>query len=77
MDEVQLKALQNLLATTRNVPPQHRMEALQVASRTQYGLYQQEGDQHGMAIYEPLVLLTQQAESPEQLEALLQQAERG
>jgi hypothetical protein len=50
------------------------MEALQVATRTQYGLYQQEGDQEGMAIYEPLVLLTEQAESPEQLEALLQTA---
>ncbi len=33
--------------------------------------YQQEGDQHRVALYEPLALLTQQAESPEQLEALL------
>ena len=74
MDDQQLKTLQSLLRTTEKVPPQHRMEALQVATRTQFGLYQQEGDQEGMAIYEPLVLLTQQAESPEQLEALLQTA---
>ena len=74
MDEAQQKILLNLLRTTSRVPPQHQMEALQVATRTQYGLYQQEGDQQGMRLYAPLVELTQQAESPEQLEALLQQA---
>ena len=67
MDNQQLKTLQNLLRTTEASPPQHRMEEMEMAAATNWGLYQQEGDKEGMAIYAPLLQLIRSSESVDQL----------
>ena len=57
MDDQQRQTLESLLRTTEKVPPQHRLEALEVAARTNWELYRQESDEEGMAIYAPLLKL--------------------
>ena len=67
MESQQLKTLQSLLKSTEKVPPQHRLEALEVAARTNWELYRQESDEEGMAIYAPLLKLIQQSDSVEKI----------
>jgi hypothetical protein len=64
------------LRTTKNLPPAERLEALEMAVKTNYGLYQQEKDREGMAIYAPLLPLVQQAKGVEELEALANKTTR-
>ena len=74
MDALQQKILQNLLKTTKKVPPQHRLEAIQMGPVTNYGLYQQEGDKEGAAVMKPVLDLVMQATSVEELERISQQS---
>lgn len=63
MTETQRETLQNLLQTTQNLPPEERMEALLVSTSTHLGLYQQESDREGVAIYASLVDLIRESNS--------------
>ena len=67
MIEAQQKTLQSLLNSTKKLPPQERLEAMLVSAKTNLGLYQQENDQQGAAIYSPLVELIQESQSVPEL----------
>ena len=67
MDDQQRRTLESLLTNTETVPPQYRLETLEVAARTNWELYRQEGDEEGMAIYAPLLRLIQQSDSVEKI----------
>ena len=64
----QIETLQSLLKTTAKVPPQHRLEALEMGLVTHLKLYQQEGSEAGMAIYRPLVELVRKAKTLQEVE---------
>lgn len=71
MDNPQRETLRSLLKTTEKIPPQHRLEAIEVSVNTQLGLYRQEKDRSGAKIYEGLKPLVSQAKSVKDLEKLL------
>jgi hypothetical protein len=60
--------MQSLLKRVKADPPQEQLEEVQAALLTSHGLYQQEGDKEGAAIYQPLVQLAQQAKSIQDLQ---------
>lgn len=70
LTDAQREILRSLLKTTRRVPPQYRLEEIQMGPATHYELYRQEGDKEGMALYKPLLDLVNKAKSVEELEAL-------
>ena len=72
LDAHQRMTLQHYLKSAMKDPPEHRLEALQMAFKVHHGLYQQEGDAEGAAIYKPLLDAAMKAKSVEELEALLQ-----
>ena len=71
METQQRLTLQSHLMSTRKTPPQHRLEEIQQGLKVHLGLYEQEGDKAGAAIYRPLVALANKAKSVAELEALL------
>jgi hypothetical protein len=71
MDYQQQKTLESHLMSTRGIPPQHRLEALQQGFKVNLGLYEQEKDSEGASIYRPLVALANKAKSVAELEELL------
>jgi hypothetical protein len=75
MDDQQRATLQSLLRSTEKVPPQHRLEAIEVSVNTHLGLYRQERDQSGARIYEGLKSLVEHATSVADLEKLVAQKE--
>ena len=42
---------------TAKDPIEHRLECLEVATRTNHGLYSQENDFEGAAIYSPIIII--------------------
>jgi hypothetical protein len=60
------------LTQTKTLPPQRRLEALVVGATVQGGLYRQEGDEVTAELYSSLLPMLEEAETPEELEALLQ-----
>ncbi len=71
MDALQLKILQNLLRTTEKVPPQHRLEEIQMGPTTSYGLYLQEGNKEEAAIIKPVLDVVMRATSVKELEQMV------
>ena len=71
METQQRLTLQSLLQKSKKIPPQHRLEVVQQGLIVNLGLYEQEGDKAGAAIYRPLVALANKAKSVAELEALL------
>ncbi len=67
MDAQRQETLQSLLRSTTKTPPQHRLEEIRQAIKVHYGLYRQERDAEGMALYRPLLEAAQQAQSVEDL----------
>jgi hypothetical protein len=63
--------MQSLLRSTTKTPPQHQLEEIRQALKVHYGLYQQERDAEGMALYRPLLQAANQAQSVEELKNLL------
>ena len=71
LDEHQRMSLQHYLKSVAKDPPEHQQEALQMAFKVHHGLYTQEKDAEGAAIYKPLLDAAMKAKSVEELEALL------
>lgn len=71
MDDQRRQTLQSLLRSTTKTPPQHQLEEIRQALKVHYGLYQQERDAEGMALYRPLLQAANQAQSVEELKNLL------
>ena len=65
------EVLRHHWTTTEGVPAQHRLEAIEMGLATHLGLYQQEGNSEGAALYQPLVELVRRAKSLEDLQAVL------
>ena len=74
MDDEQRAILKSHLKTTEKVPPQHRLEAVEMGLATHLGLYQQEGNSEGASLYRPLVELVRKAKNVAELEALIVEA---
>lgn len=55
-----LLSLQSLMNSMEKNPLEHRLECLEVAARTHHGLYSQENDFEGAAIYSPLITMVKQ-----------------
>ncbi len=68
MDNQRQLTLRSLLRSTTKTPPQHRLEEIKQAIKVQHGLYQQERDAEGMALYRPLLQAVQKVKSVEELE---------
>lgn len=68
LTSLQREILTNTLRLAKKDPPEVQLEVAQVSLQTHYGLYQQEGNEVGMAIYRPLVELALQAQSIQELE---------
>ena len=71
MDNQQRRTLESHLMSTKGIAPQHRLEALQQGLKVHLGLYEQEKDSEGAAIYRPLVALANKAKSVAELEEAL------
>jgi hypothetical protein len=56
-----LLSLQSLMRITAKDPIEHRLECLEVAARTNHGLYSQENDFEGAAIYSPIITMVEQS----------------
>lgn len=63
MKNLQRETLLSHLRTMEKVPPQHQLEEVQQMMKVHHGLYKQEGDAEGMAIYEPLLKLALNAKT--------------
>jgi hypothetical protein len=55
-----LLSLQSLMSSMEKNPLEHRLECLEVATRTHHGLYSKENDFEGAAIYSPLITMVKQ-----------------
>jgi hypothetical protein len=55
-----LSSLQSHLRLTANESIEHRLECLEVAAKTHYGLYSQENDFESAAIYSPIITMVEQ-----------------
>ena len=71
LDDQQRKTLASHLRSTKDTPPQHRLEEVQQGLKVNLGLYEQEKDSEGAAIYRPLVALANKAKSVAELEEAL------
>ncbi len=71
MDDQQRKTLQSLLRmSARRHPRDQPLEELELSAKTHLGLYRQEGDAEGAAIYALLLEIIQRAKSWEEVERL-------
>jgi hypothetical protein len=60
-------SLKSLLNSTEKNPIEHRLECLEVAARTNHGLYSQRSDFEGAAIYSPIIKMVEQCNSWEEM----------
>jgi hypothetical protein len=58
-----LLSLQSLIRSASRDPVEHRLECLEVAAKTHHGLYLQENDAVGAAIYSPIIKMVEQCSS--------------
>ena len=58
-----LLSLQSHMRITAKDPIEHRLECLEVAARTNHGLYSQQNDFVGAAIYSPIITMVEQCTS--------------
>ena len=58
-----LLSLQSHMRLTAKDPIEHRLECLEVAARTNHGLYSKENDFEGAAIYSPIITMVEQCTS--------------
>jgi len=65
-----LLSLQSHMRITAKDPIEHRLECLEVAARTNYGLYSQENDFEGAAIYAPIITMVEQCTTWEQMQTV-------
>jgi hypothetical protein len=65
-----LLSLQSHMRITAKDPIEHRLECLEVAARTNHGLYSQENDFEGAAIYSPLITMVTQCTSWEEMQTV-------
>jgi hypothetical protein len=62
-----LLSLQSLINSMEKNLLEHRLECLEVAARTHHGLYSQENDFEGAAIYSPLITMVTQCTTWEEM----------
>jgi len=62
-----LLSLQSHMRITAKDPIERRLECLEVAARTNYGLYSQENDSEGAAIYSPIITMVEQCTTWEEM----------
>ena len=67
----QRMTLQHYLNTAAKAPPERQLEELQMAFKVHHGLYLQEKNEEGAAIYKPLLDAAMKAKDVAELEALL------
>ena len=60
-------SLKSLLNSMEKNPIEHRLECLEVAARTNHGLYSQRSDFEGAAIYSPIIKMVEQCNSWEEM----------
>jgi hypothetical protein len=58
-----LLSLQSHLRLSAKDPIEHRLECLEVAARTNHGLYSKENDFEGAAIYSPIITMVEKCTS--------------
>ena len=63
-----LLSLQSHMRITAKDPIEHRLEYLEVAARTNHGLYSQENDFEGAAIYSPIITMVEQCTTWEEMQ---------
>ena len=63
-----LLSLQSHMRITAKDPIEHRLECLEVAARTNHGLYSQENDFEGAAIYSPIITMVEQCTTWEEMQ---------
>ena len=65
-----LLSLQSHLRLIENNPIEHRLECLEVAARTNYGLYSQENDFEGDAIYSPIITMVEKCTTWDEMQTV-------
>jgi hypothetical protein len=65
-----LLSLQSHMRITAKDPIERRLECLEVAARTNYGLYSQENDFEGAAIYSPIITMVEQCTTWEEIQTV-------
>lgn len=65
-----LRSLQSHMRISAKKPLEHRLECLEVAARTNYGLYSQESDFEGAAIYSPIIAMVEKCSTWEELQTV-------
>ena len=63
-----LLSLQSHMRITAKDPIEHRLECLEVAARTNHGLYSQQNDFVGAAIYSPIITMVEQCTTWEEMQ---------
>ena len=63
-----LLSLQSHMRITAKDPIEHRLECLEVAARTNHGLYSQRSDFEGAAIYSPIITMVEQCTTWEEMQ---------
>ena len=63
-----LLSLQSHMRITAKDPIEHRLECLEVAARTNHGLYFQQNDFEGAAIYSPIITMVEQCTTWEEMQ---------
>lgn len=65
-----LLSLQSHMRITAKDPIEHRLECLEVAARTNHGLYSQQNDFVGAAIYSPIITMVEQSTTWEEMQTV-------
>ena len=65
-----LLSLQSHMRITAKDPIEHRLECLEVAARTNHGLYSQRSDFEGAAIYSPIITMVEQCTTWEEMQTV-------
>ena len=65
-----LLSLQSHMRITAKDPIEHRLECLEVAARTNHGLYSQQNDFVGAAIYSPIITMVEQCTTWEEMQTV-------
>ena len=63
-------SLKSLLNSMEKNPIEHRLECLEVAARTNHGLYSQRSDFEGAAIYSPIITMVEQCTTWEEMQTV-------
>jgi hypothetical protein len=65
-----LLSLQSHMRITAKDSIEHRLECLEVAARTNHGLYSKENDFEGAAIYSPIITMVEQCTTWEEMQTV-------